>query len=808
MSKIYLTIDGVKVEAEQGMTVLQAARNAGLYIPSLCAHKDLSPYGACRLCVVEIDKVRGTPTSCTTPAADGMVVRTDTEQLRTQRRRTLELMMSGHPAACMSCDSREECEVVKPESSKSGVSTRCGACSNRPDCSLRKVTLGNFTREMGLQTIYSPEKIERGDPFIDRDHNLCVLCGICFRVCEKVHEGRGAIAIINRGKNAKVASAFDKSWSVEECTFCGACVDECPTGCLTDRWSRWYGKEDRVSEGVCRLCPENCRIKIKTKNGRLIGVEKVSLNPADSLCALGRFGYAQIVNTPGRLSRPYVRLNGEMVPSDIEEVSRRLLEIFRGATGRMLIAIPENFYYETRRNCRALAKKFGADFVELAFDAEKLPEEIAAKAASGAYGAALIAGNYVDAELAGKLGRLVCYDFLPSEAQKKAEVVIASTLLAEAEGSTVFPDGTVVEEGAAVKKLDGRLSLNSIFARLSELAQVDAASGDFKVSMREFASPKKLGKAAIPARFYGRLTADLVPDLQALGLPFTPSAPQDSNFVQGFEIVEKKMLAPNFHSIKIKAPEMAKYAKPGQFAILMANVKSERSPFTIADWNADEGWVQFVIEEVGRSSAELGRLKTGDFIANASGPLGTPFDFEKFKPGSSALLLGGCYGIAAIYPIARELKRRGVRVCAAIEASTAFLIYFERELRAVCDELVVMTRDGTRGRKGGCSDVYAERGAEFDAAVSVGCVFMMKQCSRSAEKTGISLCALNPIMVDGTGMCGACRVSVGGETKFACVDGPFFDLGNVDFDELAKRRTAYALLEIEAMPRHSGGCRK
>lgn len=158
MSKIYLTIDGVKVEAEQGMTVLQAARNAGLYIPSLCAHKDLSPYGACRLCVVEIDKVRGTPTSCTTPAADGMVVRTDTEQLRTQRRRTLELMMSGHPAACMSCDSREECEVVKPESSKSGVSTRCGACSNRPDCSLRKVTLGNFTREMGLQTIYSPEK--------------------------------------------------------------------------------------------------------------------------------------------------------------------------------------------------------------------------------------------------------------------------------------------------------------------------------------------------------------------------------------------------------------------------------------------------------------------------------------------------------------------------------------------------------------------------------------------------------------------------------------------------------------------------
>ena len=173
------------------------------------------------------------------------------------------------------------------------------------------------------------------------------------------------------------------------------------------------------------------------------------------------------------------------------------------------------------------------------------------------------------------------------------------------------------------------------------------------------------------------------------------------------------------------------------------------------------------------------------------------------------MLLGGCYGIAAIYPIARKLKEMGARVVAAIEASTAFMIFFDKKLAEVCDEVHVLTRDGTCGTKGDCAAYYKQHAKEFNAAVSVGCVFMMKQCSRLASETEISLCALNPIMVDGTGMCGACRVSVAGDTKFACVDGPFFDLGKVDFDELAKRRTAYSLLEIDAMPRHlGGGCHK
>lgn len=264
------------------------------------------------------------------------------------------------------------------------------------------------------------------------------------------------------------------------------------------------------------------------------------------------------------------------------------------------------------------------------------------------------------------------------------------------------------------------------------------------------------------------------------------------------------MLVPNFHELTVKAPEAAKFAKPGQFAILMANSNSERSPFTLIDWNADEGWVKFIIEEVGRSSAEIASLQKGDRLAVLSGPLGTPLDMEQFKPGSKALLLGGCYGIAAIYSIARELKKRGVKVVSAIEASSSYMLYYKDKLSEVSDELMVFTRDGSEGRKGGCINAMQERGGEFDEIIAVGCVFMMKQCaSKAPVSDGIDMfCSLNPIMVDGTGMCGACRVTVGGETKFACVEGPFFQLNKVDFDELSKRRSAYRLLEVEAMPRH------
>lgn len=803
MSSFKLTIDGVVVEAEQGMTVLQAAKRAGLFIPSLCAHDELSPYGACRLCVVEIDGIRGTPTSCTTPAAEGMVVRTNTEQLQTQRRRTIELMMSGHPSPCFSCDSREDCEIEKSTPTKAGIATRCGACSNRPGCELRGVAMGSFTRDIDLPLLYSIDKIERDDPFIDKDHNLCILCGRCFRTCEKIHD-KPAISIANRGKKAKISVAFEKTWSSEECRFCGTCVDECPTGCLTDRWGKWFGVQDSLAESVCTLCPSHCKLMLKIKQGKIIGAKMLSLKKENAICALGKFALAQIVNSPRRISRIQVKIGGEQIPSGFDEAVAKIKSLFEVSKGGKLVVSSRDAYVETRKGLRALAAKYGADFVELASNAESLGEQTLSKIENGEYDTALVLGNWLSAENAKKIKHLVIADFAKSAAQKFAEVVIPVSITGETSATVAGADGTPL---GCAKVSEPALDRRATFEYLSAVVG-DFSGGEFELESlsADFASPA-LDKKNLPNKFFGHYLSDFAPDLLKLGLSKSPEASEIENSKSGFEILEKRMLVPNFHAIKISAPDAAKYVKPGQFAILMANANSERSPFTIIDWNAEEGWIEFIVEEVGRSSSELGALNKGDKIAVMSGPLGTPVDLERFAPGSSALLLGGCYGIGAIYSIARALKEKGVKTTCAIEASTSYMLYFKDKLASVSDELIVKTRDGTEGTKGGCSNVLAEIGSNFDSIVAIGCVFMMKQCAGSAPKddSKTQLCALNPIMVDGTGMCGACRVNVGGETKFACVEGPFFPLLKVDFNELGKRRTAYKLLEIEAMPRHIGG---
>ncbi len=269
MGKISLTIDGRGIEVDEGRTVLQAAREAGITIPTICDHKDLSPFGACRMCIVEIDGVRGFPTSCTTPAAAGMVVRTQSDELRTLRNRILELMLSGHPNSCLVCPHREACEKYRPRPTKAGRSTRCGFCSNRDECNVRTLALAAKSQDLAIPTLYSSYNLERNDPFMDRDYNLCILCGRCWRICEKIH-GTPAISIIKRGKWARIGTAFDKSHVFSGCTFCGACIDICPTGTLTDRYARWYGKPDDETPSACTLCPEGCSVLALTQGRRLI----------------------------------------------------------------------------------------------------------------------------------------------------------------------------------------------------------------------------------------------------------------------------------------------------------------------------------------------------------------------------------------------------------------------------------------------------------------------------------------------------------------------------------------------------------
>lgn len=269
-----------------------------------------------------------------------------------------------------------------------------------------------------------------------------------------------------------------------------------------------------------------------------------------------------------------------------------------------------------------------------------------------------------------------------------------------------------------------------------------------------------------------------------------------------FRILEKREIAPNVHEIVIEARNAAKKARPGQFAILMVDEKSERVPYTLCDWDREKGTVTLVVLEVGQSSRKLVLLKAGDAVAHLIGPLGIPLEIDRY---GTVVLSAGCYGIGAILCIARAMKEAGNRVISIVEARSHYIHYYKEKLEAASDELVQTTIDGSEGIKGHSVDVIAKMlrdGERIDRVIAVGCPFMMMLAGRETEPYGVkTLVALNPIMVDGTGMCGACRVTVGDETKFACVDGPFFDAHKVDWDELRDRKAAYSTEEINSLER-------
>jgi NAD(P)H-flavin reductase len=269
-----------------------------------------------------------------------------------------------------------------------------------------------------------------------------------------------------------------------------------------------------------------------------------------------------------------------------------------------------------------------------------------------------------------------------------------------------------------------------------------------------------------------------------------------------FEIIKKLEVAPNTHEVVIRAPAIAQKARAGQFVIMMVDEKSERVPYTLAAWDRGAGTVTLVVQEMGQSSRKLVMLRAGDHVAHLVGPLGVPLETDRY---GTVALAAGCYGIGAILGIARAMKEAGNRVVSIVEADSQYLHYFRSELEAASDELIQTTIDGSNGLKGHSVDVVKrklEAGESLDRVIAVGCLFMMMLAGEVTKPFGVkTLVALNPIMLDGTGMCGACRVSVGGQTLFACVDGPFFDAHAVDWGELRDRRIAYSNEEIDAVAR-------
>jgi NAD(P)H-flavin reductase len=260
-----------------------------------------------------------------------------------------------------------------------------------------------------------------------------------------------------------------------------------------------------------------------------------------------------------------------------------------------------------------------------------------------------------------------------------------------------------------------------------------------------------------------------------------------------YKILSIEQLVPGINQFTIEAPEVARKAKPGQFVIVRIDEKGERIPLTFADWDAKKGTITIIFMEVGTTTRRLAKLKAGDSIADFVGPLGVPTHIEKF--GTVVCVAGGV-GVAPISPIARALKQAGNRVITIMGARNKDLLFWEDRLRSSSDKMIVTTDDGSYGRKALVTEPLKEcmedKNEKIDQVIAIGPCIMMKFCAQTTKPFGVkTIVSLNPIMVDGTGMCGCCRVVVGGETKFACVNGPDFDGHQVDWDLLMARQRTY-----------------
>lgn len=278
-----------------------------------------------------------------------------------------------------------------------------------------------------------------------------------------------------------------------------------------------------------------------------------------------------------------------------------------------------------------------------------------------------------------------------------------------------------------------------------------------------------------------------------------------------YEIITKEMLTPTICRMKVNAPMLARAAQPGQFLMVLPEEKGERIPLTISDYDPEEGSVTIVTQKIGASTSDILSFEPGESFRDVAGPLGHPSEFVSFSPEqlseSRYIFIAGGVGTAPVYPQAKWLHSRGAKVDVIIGAKTSDILIYKEEMASVCDNLFICTDDGSEGFHGMVTalleKLVREEGRSYTMAVAIGPMIMMKFTTLTAVRLGLPITvSLNTLMVDGTGMCGACRVSVAGKTRFACVEGPEFNGAEVDFDEAMRRQGQYKTEEAEALKNH------
>ena len=438
-----LTIDGKQVTAEAGETILQCALRNDIGIPHLCTHPALPPFGACRLCIVEVEGMRGYPASCTTPCAEGMQVTTQSEALRTLRRNTLALIMLEHPSACLVCDKREPCDRYRPKSEKVGRTSGCHTCNNKEVCEVRVLA-----EELGLSDLPRGPPITTSapssapTPFMDRDLNLCILCGRCVRICKMQH-GTAVIDFIGRSSSAHIGEAFNRTLAEADCRFCGSCVDVCPTGTLADRYAKWFGRPDAETETTCQYCGAACAIQVRTSGGKAVSAKAV--NEGVPICVLGRFCIPEFLNGPDRLQVPKVRVGEVLRQMSWDEAWAALAEQLKPYVGGGFAFICDT---TTPLEDRHVLKKFTNEVMQSDKFVEIAPGEGGVSKAELPAGtkAAILTGDFVDAEALEGLELLIVQDVYATPVAQNAFAQLPAAVFAEV-------SGTIVDETGAQRPL-------------------------------------------------------------------------------------------------------------------------------------------------------------------------------------------------------------------------------------------------------------------------------------------------------------------------------------------------------------------